>query len=268
MSSDKKMTADNLIEAADIGVRRNGQWLLRHVSLAVNAGEIMTLIGPNGGGKTTLARVMLGLTKANEGQVKRRTNLKIGYVPQKLEIAPTLPLSVNRFMNLTRKHPGDVIANALEETGVAAYGNAQIHNLSGGEFQRVLLARAIAMKPDLLVLDEPVQGVDFNGEVALYKLIADIRTRYGCGILLISHDLHIVMAATDSVVCLNGHVCCSGVPEDVAVNPEFNRLFGSRGADAITLYQHSHDHDHDADGEIIHYHDHGEDNQADHDHAG
>lgn len=266
MSSDKKMTADSLIEAVDIGVCKNGRWLLRHVSLAVNAGEIVTLIGPNGGGKTTLARVMLGLTKAKEGQIRRRKSLKVGYVPQKLEIAPTLPLSVNRFMTLTQKHPQSVIANALEETGVAAHGNAQIHNLSGGEFQRVLLARAIAMKPDLLVLDEPVQGVDFNGEVALYKLIADIRTRYGCGILLISHDLHIVMAATDSVVCLNGHVCCSGVPEDVAVNPEFGRLFGSRGADAIALYQHSHDHDHSTDGEIIHHH--GNHTETDHNHAG
>lgn len=245
---------DSLIAASDIGVRRDGKWILQQVSLNIGAGEIVTLIGPNGGGKTTLTRVLLGLIQPDSGKVARRIGLTVGYVPQKLEITDSLPMSVSRFMTLTTKHSDSSILAALEETGVSHLVNAQIHSLSGGEFQRVLLARAIARLPDLLVLDEPVQGVDFAGETALYELIAGIRDRHGCGILLISHDLHIVMAATDSVVCLNGHVCCSGGPADVAVNPEFNRLFGPRGADAIALYRHHHDHVHGADGEIIHRH--------------
>ncbi len=264
MSSSKTQVGTGLIKADNIGVRRGGRWLVKNVSLDIGDCEIMTLIGPNGGGKTTLTRALLGLIGINQGVLTRRPGLTIGYVPQKLEISATLPLTVNRFMSLIQSHSKQVIAGALEETGVRALGNAQIHELSGGEFQRVLLARAMAMKPDLLVLDEPVQGVDFAGEVALYKLIADLRDRHGCGILLISHDLHIVMAATDRVICLNGHVCCSGEPEEVAVNPEFGQLFGSRGAEAMALYHHSHDHEHGPDGQIIH----SSDSLGRHDHAG
>jgi len=247
---------EKLIEAVDIGLRREGRWVLENVSLSVVAGEIVTIIGPNGGGKTTLTRILLGFVQPEVGSVRRSPGLTIGYVPQKLEMANTLPMTVRRFMNLTGRHRPDHILEALRETGVAALADSQIHNLSGGEFQRVLLARAIARRPDLLVLDEPVQGVDFAGETALYRLIADIRERHSCGILLISHDLHIVMAATDSVVCLNGHVCCSGGPADVAVNPEFGRLFGPRSAEAVALYHHDHDHEHGADGEIVHHHQH------------
>lgn len=233
-----------------MGVRRNGRWLIRNVDLAVHAGEIVTVIGPNGGGKSTSARALLGLIGLDEGAIDRKPGLTVGYVPQRLVVDTTLPLTMHRFMTLTARHSDDAIADALARTGISHLADAQVHTLSGGEFQRAKLARAIVRRPDLLVLDEPVQGVDFMGEIALYKLIGEIREEYGCGILLISHDLHIVMAATDTVVCLNEHVCCAGAPETIVEDVEYQRLFGDHGASTLGIYRHAHDHEHGPDGEI------------------
>jgi len=239
-----------LVEARNIGVQRAGRWLVRNVDLKVHKGEIVTLIGPNGSGKSTTAKLILDLLSLDEGQVVLRRQLKVGYVPQSLAIDPSLPLTVKRLMTLTASYTDQQIARALARTGASSCIDRSIQNLSGGEFQRVLLARALMARPQLLVLDEPVQGVDYAGEIALYELIAALRDELACGILLISHDLHIVMAATDTVICLNGHVCCSGPPERVANAPEYRQLFGARAADTLALYHHDHDHYHHDDGSI------------------
>ena len=245
------MSAENniLVRLKDAGIRQNDKWLVKGVSLEVNKGKIVTLIGPNGSGKSTTAKIALGIYKEFDGSVEKFTN-KIGYVPQKISIDWTLPLRVADFMVLTDDLARSDINEALKLTGVDHLIDKSLGNLSGGEFQRVLLARAISKKPDLLVLDEPVQGVDFTGEIALYELIKKISDELNCGILLISHDLHTVMSATDHVVCLNGHVCCSGTPMDVAKNNEYKALFGEQASQILTRYQHRHDHIHTDKGEI------------------
>ena len=238
-----------LVKLKDVGLKRNDRWLVKGVSLVVEKGKIITLIGPNGSGKSTTAKIALGLHKNIEGEVQKLTD-KIGYVPQKISIDWTLPLRVKDFMLLTDDLNDKLIDEALTLTGVDHLKNKNLGNLSGGEFQRVLLARAISKKPELLVLDEPVQGVDFTGEIALYELIKKISENLNCGILLISHDLHTVMSATDHVVCLNGHVCCSGSPLDVAKNKEYKALFGEKASQTLSIYEHKHDHVHSSDGEI------------------
>lgn len=241
-----------LVSLKGAGVHRGGRWLVRNVEFDIARGEIVTLIGPNGSGKSTTARTAIGVLKPDEGSVARMPGLTVGYVPQKLAIDWTLPLTVERLMTLTASHPAAEIREALDSVGIAHLARAEVQALSGGEFQRALLARAILRKPDLLVLDEPVQGVDFSGEVALYELIGAIRDRTGCGILLISHDLHVVMASTDTVICLNGHVCCRGTPQTVVASPEYQKLFGARAAGTLAIYRHHHDHTHLPDGRVLH----------------
>ena len=238
-----------LVKLNEVGFQQNKKWLVKGVSLQVEKGKIVTLIGPNGSGKSTTAKIALGIYKNIEGQVEKFTN-NIGYVPQKISIDWTLPLRVKDFMLLTDNLKDDALDEALTLTGVKHLKDKNLGNLSGGEFQRVLLARAISKKPELLVLDEPVQGVDFTGEIALYELIKKISEKLNCGILLISHDLHTVMTATDHVVCLNGHVCCSGSPKDVARNNEYKALFGEQASQTLSVYEHKHDHEHSNDGEI------------------
>mgnify|MGYP003322950944 FL=1 len=238
-----------LVKLNEVGIKQNDKWLVKGVSLVVEKGKIVTLIGPNGSGKSTTAKIALGIYKKIEGQVEKYTN-NVGYVPQKISIDWTLPLRVNDFMLLTENLKDEAVNEALSLTGVIHLKNKNLGNLSGGEFQRVLLARAISKKPDLLVLDEPVQGVDFTGEIALYELIKKISDTLNCGILLISHDLHTVMSATDHVVCLNGHVCCSGTPSDVARNNEYKALFGEQASQTLSIYEHKHDHVHSNDGEL------------------
>ena len=245
MSSDNK----TLVQLNNAGFRQNGKWLVEGVSLKVEKGKIVTLIGPNGSGKSTTAKIALGIYKNIEGNVEKYTN-KIGYVPQKISIDWTLPLRVYDFMLLTENIDEEAIDEALNLTGVIHLKNKNLGNLSGGEFQRVLIARAISKKPELLVLDEPVQGVDYTGEIALYELIKKISDTLNCGILLISHDLHTVMTATDHVVCLNGHVCCSGTPMDVAKNNEYKTLFGEKASQILSVYEHKHDHVHSEEGQI------------------
>ena len=238
-----------LVKLENTGVFQNNKWLVKGVSLEVEKGKIVTLIGPNGSGKTTTAKIALGLYKNIQGKVDKFTK-KIGYVPQKISIDWTLPIRVLDFMLLTQNLTDDEITDALNLTGVEHLKNNNLRNLSGGEFQRVLIARAISKKPELLVLDEPVQGVDYTGEIALYELIKRISDTLNCGILLISHDLHTVMTATDHVVCLNGHVCCSGSPMDVAKNNEYKTLFGEQASQILSVYEHKHDHVHSDKGEI------------------
>jgi zinc transport system ATP-binding protein len=250
---------ETLITLTNAGVSRAGRTLVSGVDLSIARGEIVTLIGPNGSGKSTTAKMVTGVYKPTSGSVWRKAGLRIGYVPQKLSIDWTLPLTVDRLMTLTGRFSRREIDEALEAVGAARLRKAAVQELSGGEFQRVLFARAMIRKPDLLVLDEPVQGVDFSGEVALYELVRNIRDTTQSGILMISHDLHVVMAETDTVICLNGHVCCRGTPSAVKRSPEYLRLFGERAAGSLAIYQHHHDHEHHDDGCVVvegHVHEH------------
>jgi len=238
-----------LVKLENAGVFRSSKWLVRGISLEINQGEIVTLIGPNGSGKTTTAKMILNILNTDEGLVTGKAR-KMAYVPQKINIDWTMPLRVIDFMKITNSLNNTQITESLSMTGVDKLLYNQIHSLSGGEFQRVLIARAIAKKPDLLVLDEPVQGVDFNGEIALYNLIKEISVNLNCGILLISHDMHFVMSTTDHVICLNGHICCSGSPSNVVKNPEYIKLFGQHNSETLSYYQHQHDHSHNHDGSV------------------
>ena len=233
-----------LVKLINSGVYREEKWLVKGVSLEINKKQIVTLIGPNGSGKTTTGKMILNILKPDEGEVILNTN-KIAYVPQKINIDWAIPLRVIDFMNITSKLNLSSIIENLKLTGVDHLLYRDLINLSGGEFQRVMIARAIAKKPELLILDEPVQGVDFNGEIKLYNLIKKISDDLKCGILLISHDIHFVMSSTDHVLCLNGHVCCSGTPQVIAKDPEFIALFGNDMAKMMSIYQHAHDHAHD-----------------------
>jgi zinc transport system ATP-binding protein len=262
----EQQTDTELVTLGNAGIWRDGRWLVRGV-------------GPNGAGKSTTARLAIGVLQPDEGEVRRRTGLRIGYVPQKLSIDWTMPLSVRRLMRLTSPLKDADLVAALEATGIPHLRDAEVRHLSGGEFQRALLARALARKPDLLVLDEPVQGVDFAGEAALYDLIQSIRRSTGCGILMISHDLHMVMAGTDTVICLNGHVCCRGTPETVSQSSDYMKLFGGSSR-SLAVYNHHHDHTHLPDGRVKHSdgsitdhchpedgHHHGETGHHGHDHG-
>ncbi len=240
-----------LIEATDIGVTFGSRQVLEHVSVKVHEGEVVTLIGPNGAGKTTLVRIMLGLVKPQRGRVQRRDGLRIGYMPQKLHIEPTLPITVRRFLELARHAGKTPIDEVLEEVRIAHLLDQQMRAISGGEMQRVLLARALTQSPQLLVLDEPAQGVDVSGQAELYELINEIRTRHHCGVLMISHDLHLVMARTDEVICLNHHICCHGRPEQVSIDPSYLALFGRKEAESLAIYTHRHNHHHDLTGHVV-----------------
>ncbi|WP_152450382.1 zinc ABC transporter ATP-binding protein ZnuC [Microbulbifer sp. THAF38] len=236
-----------LITADCVALQLAGRQLLRDISVELTQGEIVTLIGPNGAGKTTLLRLLLGLTKPTSGTVWRQPGLRIGYMPQRLHIDNSMPMSVQRFLQLGQ--PGVKAAQAqaaLDRVGAGQLLQASLANLSGGEMQRVLLARAASRKPQLLVLDEPTQGVDVGGQSELYQLIATLRDELGCGVLLVSHDLHLVMAATDKVLCLNQHICCHGHPEQVSRDPAYLALFG----DKVAPYTHQHNHQHKLSGDI------------------
>ena len=239
-----------LVLASGIHVALGGREVLADVEVAVADGEIVTLIGPNGAGKTTAVRVILGLQEADRGRVYRRPGISIGYMPQRLSLDPALPMTVGRFLALTDSGSGRR-KRALDEAGVGGALDTPLSDVSGGELRRVLLARALLRDPDLLVLDEPAQGVDVGGQADLYRLIGRLRETRGCGVLLVSHDLTMVMAETDHVICLNRHVCCAGRPETVARDPSYAALFGERAAPAFAVYQHRHDHSHHADGSVV-----------------
>ncbi|MCC7516926.1 MAG: zinc ABC transporter ATP-binding protein ZnuC [Pseudomonadales bacterium] len=238
-----------LLSAQGVSVCAGERQLLDNINLDLHADHVITLIGPNGAGKTTLLRTLLGFIAPSQGSIQRDKNLRIGYMPQKLALNTLLPITVQRFLQQTGAS-ADAIAQALAETDVGGLATQSLHDVSGGELQRVMLARALLRQPDLLVLDEPAQGVDVCGQADLYRLIAALRQRYHCGVLLVSHDLHLVMAATDVVICLNRHICCQGHPEHVSRHPEYLQLFGRQIANDIAVYTHHHDHDHDVHGNV------------------
>lgn len=251
--------AELLVQLEHVSVTRNGQNILQDVSFSLNRGEIVTLIGPNGAGKTTLVKTLLGLIPATSGNIVRPERLRLGYMPQRLKIDHTFPLSVQRFLTLV--NDARELDRISELTGIRRILQQPIQSVSGGELQRVLLARAILRRPDLLVLDEPAQGVDITGQSELYQLIQSLRDELHCGILMVSHDLHLVMAATDKVICLNQHICCSGHPEQVSNDPAYLELFGKKPAEALAVYHHHHDHQHTMHGDVIHQscgHDHSD----------
>ena len=234
-----------LVSAKNIGIRSHNGWRVRNVSVDLAAGEIVTMIGPNGSGKTTTAKALLGIIATDEGTIVRQDRLRTGYVPQSIQVSRNVPISLQRFLQLTKSHNLKDIEQALDLVGLRAALDHPVSHLSGGQFQRALIARALLLKPDLMVLDEPVQGVDFKGEIALYELITQIRDELNCGMLLISHDLHIVMSKTDRVICMNGHICCEGAPSAVIENQAYHALFGPKASEFLALYHHQHDHDHD-----------------------
>lgn len=255
MSKTNTKMAENLLCLSNVCVIRNGQTILDDINLCVKPGEIVTLVGPNGAGKSTLVKTALGLESPTTGNVKRSGSLHIGYVPQSIDHDETLPITVKRFLSMAGKIDNAELRMTLQQVGAEKIFEQRLSQISGGEMRRVTLARALLTRPDLLILDEPTSGVDISGQADLYGLIQNIRDQYQCGVLLVSHNLHVVMAATDRVVCLNKHLCCSGTPEDVQQHPEFVSLFGQQNAETLGIYRHDHDHDHDLHGDICN-HDH------------
>ncbi|SEO59363.1 zinc transport system ATP-binding protein [Salinihabitans flavidus] len=238
----------SLVDIAGLTVRLGGHTALENVDLAIMPGEIVTIVGPNGSGKTTLIRAIIGAVSPAAGRITRAEGLRIGYVPQRLSIDRTLPLTVRRFLNLPHRRDPAELTEALTRAGAGGLESRQMADLSGGQFQRALLARALLDRPDLLILDEPTTGLDQPGSAALYRQIEEVRRTLGSAILMVSHELHVVMSASDRVICLNGHVCCHGTPEVVASAPEYRALFGSGTGGALALYRHDHDHHHDHEG--------------------
>ena len=241
---------EKLAQVHSAGVWRNGRWLIKNIGLVVHRGEIVSLIGPNGSGKTTLTKVLAGSLVPDSGSVERAAGIKIGYVPQRVNLDSTMPMTVFRLMNIPQKLNDDTINEALDLLNIRHLSSRQVQALSGGELQRALFARALLRKPDLLILDEPSQGLDVRGEAKLYEQIVDIRDRLNCGVLLVCHDLHIVMAQTDTVVCINVHICCTGNPEHVQASDAYRDLFGHKYFDSHAIYRHTHDHSHGLDGSV------------------
>jgi len=241
-----------VIRAQDVTVKLGGQTILSDVTVDIAPGEIVTIVGPNGSGKSTFLRVLIGAVPLVSGTVSHAPNLRVGYVPQKLAIDGNLPMTVQRFMGLPHRIGRAEAVRALELADVPDLRDRQMSDLSGGQFQRVLLARALLNQPQLLLLDEATQGLDQPGSAAFYERIEQVRSELGCAVVMVSHDLHVVMAASDRVLCLNGHVCCEGTPEIVASAPEYRALFGTGTRGTLALYRHEHSHSHDHD----HAHDH------------
>lgn len=248
-----------LMEVRDITLTREGHPVLAGVSASFRPGEITTIVGPNGSGKTSFLKALIGELPPAKGRILRAPGLRIGYVPQKLALDPTLPMTVARFLSLPRRASAEARARALRTTDVAALEHRQLADLSGGQLQRVLLARALLAEPQILLLDEPTQGLDQPGQAAFYQQIEHLRDSLGCAVVMVSHELHVVMSASDRVICLNGHICCEGTPEVVRNSAEYRALFGPGTHGALALYRHEHDHAHD--------HAHPHDHSHPHDHA-
>ncbi len=246
----------SLIEARGLTKSFGGDVVLQGVNIAIDPSEIVTIVGPNGSGKSTLLRMLAGVLKPDGGEISHAAGLTIGYVPQKLELEASLPMTVRRFLNVPRRVSEAAAERALERVGVKALKGRSLEGLSGGQMQRVLLARALIVEPDVLMLDEPTQGLDQPGQAEFYRLIEELRGELGCAVLMVSHELHVVMSASDRVICLNGHICCEGTPEIVRNAPEYRRLFGSGTQGALALYRHEHDHVHDENCGHSHAHDH------------
>ncbi|MBY6162906.1 metal ABC transporter ATP-binding protein [Mameliella alba] len=235
----------SLIEARGLTMRHGTLDVLRNVDFAIAPGEIVTVVGPNGSGKSTLLRALIGAMKPLRGKVTRARGLRLGYVPQGLRLDGSLPMTVARFLNLPQRVSAEARQAALEASGAGDLSERQLAALSGGQFQRVLLARALLNDPQILILDEPTTGLDQPAQASFYRQIEDLRDRLGCAVLMVSHELHVVMSASDRVICLNGHVCCEGRPEVVAQAEEYRALFGTGTKGALALYRHQHTHSHD-----------------------
>ena len=244
-----------LARMKSVGVRRDKSWLIRNFDLTVKPGEIVSIIGPNGGGKTTAVKVLTGLIRPDAGTVEIRQGTRMGYVPQRVFIGTTLPMTVRRMMKLTDHCSDDEVDSALSDFKILKLAERPVQYLSGGELQRLLFSRAVLKKPDLLICDEPSQGLDTNGEQLLIEDIHKVRDRINCGIIWISHKLHFVMSKTDQVLCVNGHICCSGTPSQVVRNEIFEQIFGTEVAKSLAFYRHDHDHDHqDLEVDRVHRH--------------
>ena len=235
----------SLITVENLSVKYGTNFVLKKINLEIKSGEIVTIVGPNGSGKTSLIKAIIGAVQPADGKINLKSNLKIGYIPQRLNFDTTLPITVKRFMTLTEKVDKNTYISALETAGVPQILKSQMSSLSGGQFQRVLLARALIGAPEILILDEATQGLDQPGSAAFYRQIEQVRQNTGCAVLMISHDLHVVMSASDRVICLNGHVCCEGTPSAVVSTPEYQELFGAGTEGALALYRHDHDHIHE-----------------------
>ncbi len=244
-------TKTKVLEFKQVSFSSKGQTILENITFSIKQGEIVTVLGPNGAGKSTIAKLVLGLISPIKGHIQRNKNARIGYMPQKIHFEPTLPMSVAKFLSLLPLSPStQAIKTTLKEVGAPNLMHQSLHQLSGGELQRVLLARSLLLSPDLLVLDEPAQGVDIAGQHELYGLINRINKERGCAVLLISHDLHLVMATTNQVLCINKHICCSGPPDTVSQDPAYLNLFGQDGKSQLAIYAHQHDHTHDLSGHM------------------
>ncbi len=257
----RRMSAP-LIAARHLGIRLGGRVILEDVNVEIPAGEIVTIVGPNGSGKSTFLRALIGAIRPSTGGIERAPGLRVGYVPQKLAIDRSMPMTVRRFLGLPRRIGRAEAGRVLERAGAAGLADRQMTDLSGGQLQRVLLARALLEKPHLLLLDEATQGLDQPGAAAFYRRIEEVRRELGCAVVMVSHDLHVVMAASDRVICLNGHICCQGTPEIVADAPEYRALFGSGTKGALALYRHEHTHDHDHAQGHVQGHDHAHHHHA------
>ena len=244
------LSPEKIVEISELAYSVKGKRILHNINFEIRRNEITTVIGPNGAGKSTLIKLVAGLIKPTQGVVNRVKSPVIGYVPQKISLSQSMPMKVSRFLSLAGVSRAER-SEALKMLAIEHLSRSQMQDLSGGEFQRVLLARAISRKPDMLLLDEPLQGIDVNGQIALYRLIAEVRGRLNCAVLMVSHDLHLVMAQTDSVLCLNGHICCHGKPESVSQHPEYTKLFGSAASQDIAIYTHHHDHHHTLHGDAV-----------------
>ncbi|POY44787.1 zinc ABC transporter ATP-binding protein ZnuC [Avibacterium gallinarum] len=239
-----------LIELKNINVQFEQRNVLQNINLSLYSDSVLTIVGPNGGGKSTLLKVLLKLIKPSSGEVIYHNNVRIGYVPQKIHLDHSLPLTVEKFLALKKGVSKSEIEAALALLSISHLKQNAMQKLSGGEMQRVLLARAILNKPNLLVLDEPTQGVDITGQAELYQLIHQTRKQLNCAILMVSHDLHIVMADTNEVLCINQHICCAGTPEIVSNDPTFMHYFGNQFSQNIALYTHHHNHKHNMHGDV------------------
>ncbi|MDP6078554.1 MAG: metal ABC transporter ATP-binding protein [Arenicellales bacterium] len=235
----------SLMSAEGIGVQYGARHVLQHMNFSIDAGEVVTIVGPNGAGKSVFLRVLIGAEQPSEGRVNRTHGLAIGYVPQRLSIGQTMPMNVARFLALSGSQNVSTNQTMLARVGIPDRAKEQMASLSGGEFQRVLLAHALLGAPQVLILDEPTQGLDQPAVAAFYRLIEEVRDEMGCAILMVSHDLNVVMRRSDRVICLNGHICCEGTPSDVSLAPEYQALFGVDNEGALALYHHEHDHTHD-----------------------
>jgi len=234
-----------LISAKNVSVLKHQKSILDNIDIQINKNDFITIIGPNGAGKTMLLKCLMGFYKPTSGRIERKEKLKIGYMPQSISIINTMPITVKDFITVRKEYDDISLNKVITEVSIGEIINKQLSVLSGGEMQRVLLARSLLNNPDLLILDEPAQNLDISGQLNFYKLIQEIYSKRNISILMVSHDLHLVMVSTKKVLCLYKHICCSGAPQQIAKDPEFLSMFGKDMANMMSIYQHSHDHNHD-----------------------